>query len=130
VQATLEAITPKEALRFHDALPALRGAPPSPVTLNKYLGRLSVYWQWLRHRELVEVDPWQGIGVGVDPVWWTPLKLIFEVSDAPLPNRLSAGVRPPATRQTVRPSPAPMPSLCSPMLTNSAARRHRTDGIV
>src|SRR6202451_4158028 len=35
------------------------------------------------------------IGVGVDPVWWTPLKLIFEVSDAPLPNRLSAGV--PAT---------------------------------
>ena len=21
-------------------------------------------------------------GVGVDPVWWTPLKLIFEVSDA------------------------------------------------
>ena len=24
---------------------------------------------------------------GVDPVWWTPLKLIFEVSDAPLPNR-------------------------------------------
>ena len=34
-------------------------------------------------------------GVGVDPVWWTPLKLIFEVSDAPLPNRLSAGV--PAT---------------------------------
>jgi hypothetical protein len=32
---------------------------------------------------------------GVDPVWWTPLKLIFEVSDAPLPNRLSAGV--PAT---------------------------------
>ena len=33
--------------------------------------------------------------VGVDPVWWTPLKLILEVSDAPLPNRLSAGV--PAT---------------------------------
>jgi putative oxidoreductase len=35
------------------------------------------------------------IMAGVDPVWWTPLKLIFEVSDAPLPNRLSAGV--PAT---------------------------------
>jgi hypothetical protein len=32
---------------------------------------------------------------GVDPVWWTPLKLIFEVSDATLPHRLSAGV--PAT---------------------------------
>jgi hypothetical protein len=35
------------------------------------------------------------VAIGVDPVWWTPLKLIFEVSDAPLPNRLSAGV--PAT---------------------------------
>jgi hypothetical protein len=63
VQATLEAITRKEALRFHDALPTLRGAPPSPVTLNKYLGRLSVYWQWLRHRELVDVDPWQRIKI-------------------------------------------------------------------
>lgn len=63
VQATLEAITRNEALRFHDALPTLRGAPPSPVTLNKYLGRLSVYWQWLRHRELVEVDPWQRIKI-------------------------------------------------------------------
>jgi hypothetical protein len=36
--ATLEAITRKEALRFHDALPKLPGAPASPVTLNKYLG--------------------------------------------------------------------------------------------
>jgi hypothetical protein len=36
-QATLEAITRKEALRFHDALPTLRGAPPSPVTLNMRL---------------------------------------------------------------------------------------------
>jgi integrase len=62
-QATLEAITRKEALRFHDALPTLRDAPPSPVTLNKYLGRLSVYWQWLRHRELMEVDPWQRIKI-------------------------------------------------------------------
>jgi hypothetical protein len=33
--------------------------------------------------------------IGVDPVWWTPLKLIFEVSDAPLSNRLSSGI--PAT---------------------------------
>jgi hypothetical protein len=40
-------------------------------------------WRYLRRQR------------GVDPVWWTPLKLIFEVSDAPLPNRLSAGV--PAT---------------------------------
>jgi hypothetical protein len=45
--ATLEAITRKEAFRLHDALPKLPGAPASPVTLNKYLGRLSVYWQWL-----------------------------------------------------------------------------------
>jgi len=32
---------------------------------------------------------------GVDPVWWTPLKLIFEVSDAAISNCLPAGV--PAT---------------------------------
>jgi transposase len=37
-------------------------------------------------------------GVGVDPVWWTPLKLIFEVSNAPLPNRISAGVPAPDGR--------------------------------
>jgi hypothetical protein len=37
-------------------------------------------------------DTKRSTGVGVDPLWWTPLKLIFEVSDAPLPNRLSAGV--------------------------------------
>ena len=61
--ATLEAITRKEALRFHDALPKLPGAPASPVTLNKYLGRLSVYWQWLRHRELVEADVWERIKI-------------------------------------------------------------------
>ncbi len=61
--ATLEAITRKEALRFHDALPKLPGAPASPVTLNKYLGRLSVYWQWLRHRELVETDVWARIKI-------------------------------------------------------------------
>ena len=30
---------------------------------------------------------------GVDPVGWTPLKLVFEVSDTPLPNRLSAESR-------------------------------------
>jgi site-specific recombinase XerC len=59
--ATLEAITRKETLRFHDALAKLPGAPASPVTLNKYLGRLSRYWQWLRHRELVETDPWERI---------------------------------------------------------------------
>ena len=61
--ATLEAITRKEALRFHDALPKLPGAPASPVTLNKYLGRLSVYWQWLRHREFVETDVWERIKI-------------------------------------------------------------------
>ena len=40
--ATLEAITRKEALRFHDALPKLPGAPASPVTLNKYLASLGL----------------------------------------------------------------------------------------
>jgi hypothetical protein len=61
IAATLEAITRKEALRFHDALPTLPGAPPSPVTLTKYTGRLGRYWAWLLHRELVEANPWHGI---------------------------------------------------------------------
>ena len=37
-----------------------------------------------------------GAASGVDPVWWTTLKLIFEVPDAPLPNsfiRRSSGDR-------------------------------------
>jgi site-specific recombinase XerC len=59
--ATLETMGRREALRFHDALPTLPGAPPSPVTLNKYVGRLGRYWQWLIHRALVEANPWQGI---------------------------------------------------------------------
>src|SRR6202044_4133618 len=50
-------------LRFHDALPKLPGAPASPVTLNKYLGRLAVYWQLQLHRELVETDVWERIKI-------------------------------------------------------------------
>jgi integrase len=61
VAATLEAISRKEALRFYDALPKLPGAPPSPVTLTKYTGRLGRYWHWLQHRELVEHNPWTGL---------------------------------------------------------------------
>jgi site-specific recombinase XerC len=59
--ATLEAIDRKAALRFHDALPTLPAAPPSPVTLTKYTGRLNRYWAWLMHRELVGANPWTGI---------------------------------------------------------------------
>jgi hypothetical protein len=42
------------------------------------------------HRAAINETP--GSDIGVDPVLWTPLKLIFEVSDAALSNRLSAGV--------------------------------------
>ncbi|GJD59635.1 tyrosine-type recombinase/integrase [Methylobacterium dankookense] len=58
VSPTLEAISRREAVRFMDDLPTLTQAPLSPVTLKKYLNRLSRYWQWLELRGLVPVDVW------------------------------------------------------------------------
>ncbi|WP_245496785.1 DUF6538 domain-containing protein [Rhizobium ruizarguesonis] len=55
----LQAITKKEAVRFCDELPKLT-ATLSPVTLNKYVSRLSVYWTWLENRHEVESNVWQG----------------------------------------------------------------------
>nr|WP_259669282.1 DUF6538 domain-containing protein [Rhizobium lentis] len=55
----LQAMTKKEAVRFCDELPAL-AAKLSPVTLNKYVSRLSVYWTWLGNRHEVDSNIWQG----------------------------------------------------------------------
>ncbi|MGR9499431.1 DUF6538 domain-containing protein [Rhizobium leguminosarum] len=55
----LQAITKKEAVRFCDELPKLT-ANLTPVTLNKYVSRLSVYWAWLENRHEVESNIWQG----------------------------------------------------------------------
>jgi integrase len=47
-------------VRFMDALPEIAKADQqlSPVTLNKYLGRLSRYWEWLVRREEAEANVW------------------------------------------------------------------------
>ena len=48
------------AARFMDDLPNLEEGL-TPVTLNKYLGRLSMYWRWLAKREEVDINVWQGM---------------------------------------------------------------------
>lgn len=55
----LQAITKKEAVRFCDELPTLTGNL-TPVTLNKYVSRLSVFWAWLENRHEVETNVWKG----------------------------------------------------------------------
>ncbi|MHA6732317.1 tyrosine-type recombinase/integrase [Devosia sp. A369] len=56
----------KAAVRFSDGLQVLE-PKLSPVTLNKYLRRLSRYWQWLEKREEVPLDVWQGVALAVPP---------------------------------------------------------------
>nr|WP_319515518.1 tyrosine-type recombinase/integrase [uncultured Cohaesibacter sp.] len=60
----LETIDSKTAVRFMDALPELTNGL-SPVTLNKYIRRLSRYWQWLQKRSEVDQDIWKGLSLSV-----------------------------------------------------------------
>lgn len=55
------------AARFVDDLQALE-PKLSPVTLNKYINRLSRYWQWLEKREEVATDVWRGLALTLPPV--------------------------------------------------------------
>jgi len=55
----LQAIGKKEAVRFCDELPTITDSL-TPVTLNKYVSRLSVYWAWLENRHEVETNVWKG----------------------------------------------------------------------
>lgn len=52
----------RSAVRFVDDLQAME-PNLSPVTLNKYINRLSRYWQWLEKREEVEADVWRGLAL-------------------------------------------------------------------
>lgn len=52
--------TRRSAVAFADDLQAMEPGL-SPVTLNKYLRRLSRYWQWLERREEVPSDVWKGV---------------------------------------------------------------------
>lgn len=59
VRHTVETITPKLAGRFMDELAGIAKGV-SPVTLNKYLRRLSRYWQWMEKRHYAASNVWQG----------------------------------------------------------------------
>lgn len=67
----LQAFTRRIAHNFADALTngelASEGAPSHPVTLQKYINRLSRYWKWLEEREYVEFNHWAGIKIPVPP---------------------------------------------------------------
>lgn len=56
----------RSAVRFVDGLQALEPTL-SPVTLNKYINRLSRYWQWLEKREEVTTDVWKGLALALPP---------------------------------------------------------------
>ena len=60
----LETFDRKVAVRFMDALPDLTNGL-SPVTLNKYIRRLSRYWQWLEKRSEVSHDVWKGLTLAI-----------------------------------------------------------------
>lgn len=57
----------RSAVRFVDGLAALE-PNLSPVTLNKYINRLSRYWQWLEKREEVPLDIWRGLALATPQV--------------------------------------------------------------
>lgn len=58
--------TRKSAVAFLDALPTMEPSL-SPVTLNKYVRRLSRYWQWLEKRDEVQMNVWAGLSLAVPP---------------------------------------------------------------
>jgi len=55
---TIQALRRKAAIRFVDDLPT-KEATPRYLTL--LVGKLSLYWRWMIHREHAETDPWQGL---------------------------------------------------------------------
>ena len=60
VPATLEAMDKKTVIRFRDGLKDMF-PEAGPDRLNKYLGRLARYWEWLAQRGEVESNVWRGI---------------------------------------------------------------------
>ncbi|UWU21092.1 tyrosine-type recombinase/integrase [Rhizobium sp. CB3060] len=55
----LQTLTKREAVRFCDELPTMT-EKLTPVTLNKTISRLSVYWTWLENRHEVDANIWKG----------------------------------------------------------------------
>lgn len=62
VSPSIERITAKRAHAFAEALPGL--ANVGPATANKYLSRLSSYWQWLAKKvDAASANPWYGVAL-------------------------------------------------------------------
>jgi integrase len=55
---TIQALTRKAAIRFVDDLPTKE---VTPRYLTLLVGKLSLYWRWMIHREHAEADPWSGL---------------------------------------------------------------------
>lgn len=63
IPSALESITKRRAHEFAKALPVI--ADVGPATANKYLSRLSSYWQWLAQKtDSAAVNPWYGVALG------------------------------------------------------------------
>lgn len=62
----LETFGKREAVRFTDWLRTADGR--SPVTLNKYIIRLGLYWAWLESRHDVTENVWKGRALAVPRV--------------------------------------------------------------
>ena len=60
--AAIESITRKTAVRFMDDFGDFSGGLQA-ATQNKYLNRLSQFWQYLLKREIVETNPWAGLHI-------------------------------------------------------------------
>jgi hypothetical protein len=58
IPAFLETLGTREAVRFADHL-ATNSGGRSPVTLNKYIIRLNVFWKWMVKRTAVDTNIWQ-----------------------------------------------------------------------
>lgn len=62
IPPSLESVTRRRAQSFAKALPGL--ANVGPATANKYLSRLSSYWQWLSGViDAAAVNPWRGVAL-------------------------------------------------------------------
>ncbi len=92
IPPTIQAITKRRAAQFMDDLPK-SGEKRSPVTLNKYLRRLSIYWQWLIKRDLAETNVWQGM------ILKEPKKLRSEEERPFIADEMKALLKGPTTQE-------------------------------
>ena len=60
VAPVVQAITRKRAAAFRDDLGGVASGR-TPVTLTKYLNRLSRYWAWMLEREHAKENPWRDL---------------------------------------------------------------------